>query len=147
MATLELHCIFLNSQHCSIKPAKCQTLKKKKKVNQRKIKSTIQNTTEKKKKKAVRYWCQIYWCNESAMCWSSCSSHFLWLFKICKLSTVLPRALMGTYSQMACVVKEVLDWTEKRNLFNIPISKCQEGVIQSDTERWAEQNTIYSDFS
>lgn len=54
---------------------------------------------------------------------------------------------MGTYSQMACVVKEVLDWTEKRNLFNIPISKCQEGVIQSDTERWAEQNTIYSDFS
>lgn len=42
---------------------------------------------------------------------------------------------MDTYSQMACVVNEVLDWTATRNLFNIPISKCQEGVIQSATER------------
>lgn len=42
---------------------------------------------------------------------------------------------MGTHSQMACIVNKVLDWTGKRNLFNIPISKCQEGVIQSATER------------
>lgn len=54
---------------------------------------------------------------------------------------------MGTHSQMACIVNKVLDRTGKRNLFNIPISKCQEGVIQSATERWAEQNTIYGDFS
>lgn len=41
----------------------------------------------------------------------------------------------------------LLDRTGKRNLFNIPISKCQKGVIQSATERWAEQNTVYGNFS
>jgi len=54
---------------------------------------------------------------------------------------------MGTCSQMACAVNKVLDSTDKRNLSNIPISKYQEGVIQSATERWAEWTTIYGDFS
>lgn len=72
---------------------------------------------------------------KSTMCWSFCSSNFLQLLKICKLLTVPSRALMGTCSQMACAVNKVLDSTDKRNLSNIPISKYQEGVIQSATER------------
>lgn len=54
---------------------------------------------------------------------------------------------MGTHSQMAHIAHKVLDWTGKRNLFNIPISKCQEGVIQSAPERWAKRDTIYGDVS